>query len=134
LEARHLLEGAKARAPAEQSGVIASALDALAEAAPDAGAAILLREELREAMWDAEERQFLYQVEPAFPVDIDRPEAAFAAWYELFPRSATDDPARHGTFDDVIRRLPAIQDMGFDVLYLPPIHPIGRTNRKGKNN
>jgi len=85
-------------------------------------------------MWDAEERQFLYQVEPAFPVDIDRPEAAFAAWYELFPRSATDDPARHGTFDDVIRRLPAIQDMGFDVLYLPPIHPIGRTNRKGKNN
>jgi starch synthase (maltosyl-transferring) len=134
LEARHLLEGAKAHAPAEQSGVIASALDALAEAAPDAGAAILLREELREAMWEAEERQFLYQVEPAFPVDIDRPEAAFAAWYELFPRSATDDPARHGTFDDVIRRLPAIQDMGFDVLYLPPIHPIGRTNRKGKNN
>ncbi|MFN3674078.1 MAG: alpha-amylase family glycosyl hydrolase, partial [Bosea sp. (in: a-proteobacteria)] len=53
---------------------------------------------------------------------------------ELFPRSITDDPARHGTFRDVIGRLPAIRAMGFDVLYFPPIHPIGATNRKGRNN
>ena len=52
----------------------------------------------------------------------------------MFPRSATDSTERHGTFIDVIARLPAIRDMGFDVLYLPPIHPIGWTNRKGKNN
>ena len=52
----------------------------------------------------------------------------------MFPRSATDTPDRHGTFADVIRRLPALKGMGFDVLYLPPIHPIGTTNRKGKNN
>ena len=58
----------------------------------------------------------------------------FAAWYEMFPRSQSGDPARHGTFDDVIRRLPYVRDMGFDVLYFPPIHPIGRTNRKGRNN
>ncbi|WP_132650356.1 alpha-1,4-glucan--maltose-1-phosphate maltosyltransferase [Pseudomonas aeruginosa] len=54
--------------------------------------------------------------------------------YELFPRSESGDPTRHGTFDDVIRRLPQIAAMGFDVLYFPPIHPIGRTHRKGRNN
>ena len=72
--------------------------------------------------------------EPAVPIDVDRPQAGFASWYEMFPRSATDDPARHGTFADVIARLPAIRAMGFDVLYFPPIHPIGTTNRKGRNN
>ena len=71
---------------------------------------------------------------PAIPLDVDRPQAGFASWYEMFPRSATDDPARHGTFVDVIARLPAIRAMGFDVLYFPPIHPIGTTNRKGRNN
>lgn len=59
--------------------------------------------------------------------------ANFSAWYELFPRSASLDGA-HGTFTDVIRLLPRISSMGFDVLYLPPIHPIGKVNRKGKNN
>ncbi|MEZ5652581.1 MAG: alpha-1,4-glucan--maltose-1-phosphate maltosyltransferase [Burkholderiaceae bacterium] len=65
---------------------------------------------------------------------VDRARAMFSAWYEIFPRSAADDVSRHGTFDDVIARLPAIEAMGFDVLYFPPIHPIGRTNRKGRNN
>ena len=65
---------------------------------------------------------------------VDRKRAAFSAWYELMPRSMSDDPHRHGTFDDVIRKLPYVRDLGFDVLYFPPIHPIGRTHRKGKNN
>jgi starch synthase (maltosyl-transferring) len=65
---------------------------------------------------------------------VDRKTAAFSAWYELMPRSMSDDPHRHGTFDDVIRKLPYVRDLGFDVLYFPPIHPIGRTHRKGKNN
>jgi starch synthase (maltosyl-transferring) len=68
------------------------------------------------------------------PVTADRRAAEFAAWYELFPRNQSGDPSRHGTFRDVIARLPAIRDMGFDVLYFPPIHPIGRTNRKGRDN
>ena len=68
------------------------------------------------------------------PVWVDRPKAAFSAWYEIMPRSQADDPDRHGTFDDVIARLPYIRDLGFDVLYMPPIHPIGRVNRKGRNN
>ncbi len=65
---------------------------------------------------------------------VDRKRAAFSAWYEIFPRSMSDDPARHGTFDDVIAKLPYVRDLGFDVLYFPPIHPIGRAHRKGKNN
>lgn len=68
------------------------------------------------------------------PVIADRLAARFSAWYEIFPRSQSGDVNRHGTFDDVIRRLPEIRELGFDVLYFTPIHPIGRTNRKGKNN
>jgi starch synthase (maltosyl-transferring) len=67
-------------------------------------------------------------------IAVDRERAGFSAWYEMFPRSASPEPSRHGTFKDVIARLPYVAGMGFDILYLPPIHPIGRTNRKGKNN
>ena len=84
-------------------------------------------------MQAADPRPYLNRSD-AMPVDAERSAARFAAWYELFPRSQTHDPARHGTFLDVIDRLPAIRDMGFDVLYFPPIHPIGMKNRKGRNN
>ncbi len=70
----------------------------------------------------------------AFSIVVDRPRARFGAWYELFPRSTSPVPGRHGTFHDVIARLPYVASMGFDVLYLPPIHPIGRSFRKGPNN
>ncbi|HEY0802416.1 MAG TPA: alpha-1,4-glucan--maltose-1-phosphate maltosyltransferase [Steroidobacteraceae bacterium] len=65
---------------------------------------------------------------------VDRKRAAFSSWYELFPRSAAAQSGAHGTFKDVEARLPYLAEMGFDVLYLPPIHPIGRINRKGTNN
>ena len=65
---------------------------------------------------------------------VDRKKAAFSTWYELFPRAASNVAHRHGTFKDVERLLPRLRDMGMDVLYLPPIHPIGKTHRKGKNN
>ncbi|MFO7813642.1 MAG: maltotransferase domain-containing protein, partial [Pelovirga sp.] len=68
-----------------------------------------------------------------FRVSVEPRLAAFSAWYELFPRS-TGAAGRHGTFQDVIRQLPRISSMGFDILYLPPIHPIGETFRKGRNN
>jgi starch synthase (maltosyl-transferring) len=67
-------------------------------------------------------------------VTVDRERARFGAWYELFPRSCADEPGRHGTFRDVEKRLPYVAAMGFDVLYLPPIHPVGRSFRKGPNN
>jgi starch synthase (maltosyl-transferring) len=67
---------------------------------------------------------------------VDRERAQFSAWYEVFPRSLgdLDDAPRHGTFCDAAARLPRIAELGFDVVYLPPIHPVGRTFRKGKNN
>jgi len=71
---------------------------------------------------------------PTFQARIEREAAGFAAWYEMFPRSETPDPSRSATFDEAAARLSAIAAMGFDVVYLPPIHPIGRTARKGPNN
>ena len=64
----------------------------------------------------------------------DRPLARFGAWYEMFPRSQGEVPGRAATLREAERRLPEIRDLGFDVVYLPPIHPIGHTNRKGPNN
>jgi starch synthase (maltosyl-transferring) len=69
----------------------------------------------------------------ALEVVVDPAKARFSTWYEMFPRSARGD-GRHATFRDVVERLPYVQEMGFDVLYFPPIHPIGTTARKGKNN
>ena len=65
---------------------------------------------------------------------VDRKEARFSTWYEMFPRSCATETGQHGTFRDCETRLPYISEMGFDVLYFPPIHPIGRTSRTGKNN
>ena len=67
-------------------------------------------------------------------VIVDRDRARYGAWYEIFPRSEGTIEGKGGTFKDCAARLPAIRDMGFDVLYLAPIHPIGETNRKGRNN
>lgn len=72
--------------------------------------------------------------EHTYEVRVDRKAAALAAWYEFFPRSTSRVLGQHGTFRDAIGRLPQLADLGFDVIYLPPIHPIGVTNRKGRNN
>jgi len=69
-----------------------------------------------------------------FPVLVDRERASFGAWYELFPRSQASRPGAHGTFADTERQLPRLADLGFDVVYLAPIHPIGTTHRKGRDN
>ena len=73
------------------------------------------------------------RLEP-LPLIVDRLEAGFSAWYELFPRSQGTVPGKHGTFADTAARLPEIAALGFDVIYLPPIHPIGVAHRKGRNN
>lgn len=100
----------------------------------DAEVQVLLRQELAEAVRVVEPRHFLVWTEQTYAIEVERTAAGYSAWYELFPRSITNMPNRHGTLDDVISRLPAIQAMGFDVLYFPPIHPIGRKHRKGRNN
>ena len=80
------------------------------------------------------DRSQILTYERELRVSVDRAKAGFSSWYEMFPRSCTKDPATPGTFRDCIPRLPYIADLGFDVLYFPPIHPIGRAGRKGKNN
>ncbi len=80
------------------------------------------------------EPQTVARQEPPLVIDVDRERARYSTWYELFPRSAGRTPGQHGTFADVEALLPEISAMGFDVLYLPPIHPIGVTERKGPNN
>lgn len=94
---------------------------------------LLMAPETARLMAEADDRSFRAR-SPEMPLDAERTGAGFASWYELFPRSQSGEATRHGTFDDVIRRLPHIRAMGFDVLYFPPIHPIGRAFRKGRNN
>ena len=133
-EGRHMLRTVAARAPGQVSADLLRIANRLKSALAPEQIAILLSPETADAMRAADERPFACRHAPEIPIDVDRPQAGFASWYEMFPRSATSDPARHGTFADVIGRLPAIRAMGFDVLYFPPIHPIGTTNRKGRNN
>ena len=93
-----------------------------------------LSEELRGVMDRYPDMRDATRYGKELPVAVERLKALFSTWYEMFPRSCSREPGRHGTFKDCEAVLPEIQRMGFDVLYLPPIHPIGKTNRKGKNN
>jgi starch synthase (maltosyl-transferring) len=147
-EGRLLVEAAAEHAQATGIADTAATLKALAKslkvpqsrdknkaAARDAERiAALLSEATATAMRLADARPFAVRSEPALRIDADRTAARFSSWYELFPRSQSGDPAKHGTFDDVEKRLPTIQAMGFDTLYFTPIHPIGKTHRKGRNN
>ncbi|AYX06097.1 alpha amylase [Burkholderia pseudomallei] len=136
-EARRLAADVLARAPEANPAALAvlrefaAALDA---APPDQRLALIGAPHVADAFAALRERAFATRDAPVFPVDVERRAARFASWYEMFPRSASDDVRRHGTFDDVVAHLPRIRDMGFDVLYFPPIHPIGTTARKGRNN
>ena len=140
IEARELV--AKAGESGRGSKVDQKALARLAEKLEKLGEkgdqekqyALLQSEEMVRLLQSAGHRTHLSRYSGQVPVWVDRERAAFSAWYELFPRSQSGDVSRHGTFDDVIARLPDIEEMGFDVLYFPPIHPIGTTNRKGPNN
>jgi starch synthase (maltosyl-transferring) len=93
----------------------------------------LLDPELKDAMAESQLRPDLTRSQ-LFPFVADRPRAQAGAWYEMVPRSQGKTPGQHGTFQDCIARLPDIAAMGFDVVYLTPIHPIGHANRKGRNN
>ena len=110
------------------------ALAAYHAAADDSARAIvLLAPELAAAMAKVRELTGAARSQ-TFGVDVDRKRGAFSAWYELFPRSQGAGPGVHGTFAMAAKRLPAIAAMKFDIVYLPPIHPIGHAFRKGKNN
>jgi starch synthase (maltosyl-transferring) len=93
-----------------------------------------LTEALRELMAACPDRSLETVYDPPLEAVVERPLARCGAWYEFFPRSAVEAPARHGTFATAARRLGYVAAMGFDVVYLPPIHPIGTSHRKGRNN
>jgi starch synthase (maltosyl-transferring) len=132
-EGEALVEQASARKPGPLGKQLGQELEKLGTAGPKERVRILLSPHLARLMARADDRPF--RIESArIPVNAERIEARFASWYEVFPRSMSDDEQRHGTFADVERQLPRIRDMGFNVLYFPPIHPIGRINRKGRNN
>jgi starch synthase (maltosyl-transferring) len=108
--------------------------DALSESSPvDSRVPLALDEELARVMAAHADRSRA-TTSPARRVWVDRERARFGAWYEMFPRSSGPDPARSGTFAEASADLARIADLGFDVVYLPPIHPIGASFRKGRNN
>ena len=111
---------------------IERAIDTLGSDAPiDEKVAAAANPDLLAALSRNPERLDLTTSQPDLPLWVDRERGRYSAWYEMFPRSEGATETRSGTFRDAAKRLPAIAEMGFDVLYLPPIHPIGRTNRKG---
>ncbi|MBI3455419.1 MAG: alpha-1,4-glucan--maltose-1-phosphate maltosyltransferase [Candidatus Rokubacteria bacterium] len=135
LEGAALLRGALPRATGADRKRLEARLQEFDQAAtPAHRARILLDEETAELMESYPDRSAATRYDQELEVVVDRPLARFAAWYEMFPRSQGKVPGQHGTFKDCIDRLPDIAGMGFDVVYLPPIHPVGRSFRKGKNN
>jgi starch synthase (maltosyl-transferring) len=130
-----LVEAAAARAGGEDLARLrAFAATLRADAPPPERAARALDAELAALMDRHPDRSGAARYPRELSVEVERERARFGAWYELFPRSTSPEPGRHGTFADVTARLPYVAGMGFDVVYLPPIHPIGRSFRKGKNN
>ncbi|MGU3492545.1 maltotransferase domain-containing protein [Xanthobacteraceae bacterium A53D] len=125
---------AGATAPDDDAPALMKLQAALERASEDEKRDILLSEDSVRIMRTTNERPFQTRSKAEYGVDAERQGAGFASWYEIFPRSTSGDVNRHGTFDDVIADLPRIQAMGFDVLYFPPIHPIGEKNRKGRDN
>ncbi len=95
---------------------------------------LVLSKEFAEVVHSNPLRENETKLEQEIKIKVEHTKANFSAWYEFFPRSASLEAGKHGTFHDCIRLLPRIAAMGFDVLYFPPIHPIGKNNRKGKNN
>ncbi|MFI5841508.1 maltotransferase domain-containing protein [Catenuloplanes sp. NPDC051500] len=90
--------------------------------------------QLEDLLWEKPVRRLVTSSE-SYPLWVDRRKALFSAWYEFFPRSeGAVLPSQSGTFQTAAKRIPAVAEMGFDVLYLPPVHPIGRVHRKGRNN
>jgi len=128
-----LVRGAARRATGEAAARLRAAAAALRAGGAEAIAAAL-DEDLAFLVAAHPDRRHASTYARELLVTVDRERARFSAWYELFPRSTAEEPGRHGTFDDVIARLPYVAELGFDVLYLPPIHPIGRVHRKGRNN
>lgn len=135
IEGRAILQEIVDRVGGDAGSILRDAIGESQSSVDHASAANALLQPQVVAAVDANRNRAGTATLPApLPIMVDRVRARFAAWYEMFPRSAGTIPGQSATFADVIDHLPRIQAMGFDVLYFTPIHPIGTTNRKGKNN
>ncbi len=130
-----LVEGAAMRATLHDASLLRQWAQRLQQDKLEASGAVLaLDEELLNLMQRYPDRSLANRYEKQLGVIVDREKARFSTWYEVFPRSCSPEVGRHGTFRDCETFLPYIASMGFDVVYLPPIHPIGHAFRRGKNN
>jgi len=130
-----LIEAAAARAKGADVRALAAAAKVVGgEADIEARRQRALADGLLVLMNRHADRGFATRFSPELELVVDPPRARASAWYEMFPRSAAAKPGHHGTFKDCEARLDYVAELGFDVLYFPPIHPIGREKRKGRNN
>lgn len=136
LEGAAILERIAAAAAQKDRGRLSGAAAKLRSLGRDGESALALAddEKLRALVDRYQPREDAVRHDPPLPLRVERERAAFGAWYEMFPRSQGTEPGRAATLRQAERRLPDIQRMGFDVLYLPPVHPIGVTHRKGRDN
>jgi len=136
LEGARLIEETAQRAAKRDARTMQEWAESLRsnEVSRSAKTRLALSKKVSRLMTKYADRQFATTYPRELGVVVDREKARFSTWYEMFPRSCAPEPGQHGTFSDCQRRLPYIAEMGFDILYFPPIHPIGHTNRKGKNN
>jgi starch synthase (maltosyl-transferring) len=131
----NLVEEAASRAEPEDAAKLHDWVRILRDNwSPESGKQAVLGDELAAVVQRYPDRRLGARYGKELCLVVDRERAGFSAWYEMFPRSCASEPGRHGTLRDCEAWLPNIAAMGFDVLYLPPIHPIGHTSRKGKNN
>ncbi|MFM8460384.1 MAG: maltotransferase domain-containing protein, partial [Chthoniobacterales bacterium] len=133
-EGAHLLELAAARAKGADAATLRAAAEELRQADRDQALALSARADLAAVMAKYPDRAIGSEFHPYGRIMVERQAALFAAWYEFFPRSAEGRGDRGSTFRDCLVRLDDAKAMGFDVIYFPPIHPIGTTKRKGRNN
>jgi len=135
LSGAELIEGAASRAQGDHAQLLRNWAQRLRESkGQDFEKSVAFDADLVELMGRYPEPDLACRYKKHLLVIVDRERARFSSWYEVFPRSCAPEAGRHGTFRDCEARLPYIRSMGFDIVYLPPIHPIGKSFRKGKNN
>jgi starch synthase (maltosyl-transferring) len=138
-EGAQLMDAAEKAVPKEVQDRVRAAAEALRDESLPLVDRVSGALDLSQVLWHHPVRDLVTSTQ-SYPIWVDRKRALFSSWYEFFPRSEGTEPVprgqqpRHGTFATATKRLRGVADMGFDVLYLPPIHPIGRKNRKGRNN
>ena len=129
-----IMENSQDRVTTAQKKKLKVWIDHFSNGNPEKAVSEALSPDALTVMYNAQEHSFTRTYHRTLRVEVERKKALFSAWYEFFPRSTAQEEGRHGTFKDCEQIIPEISRMGFDVIYLPPIHPIGEKFRKGRNN